>query len=70
MELHGREKQVRFYKNGSQIHNDMWDKIEAPKQSTEYKMSAPLLKPEGFSSVTNSASKKGSTKGGSGIKKR
>ncbi|KAL8101781.1 putative cyclic nucleotide-gated ion channel 14 [Apium graveolens] len=68
MELLGREKQVRFYKNGAQIHNDMWE--ESPKQSPEYKMSAPLLKPEGFSTIAYSAGKKGSTKGGSGIMKR
>lgn len=48
----------------------MWEKTEAPTQSPEYKMSAPLLKPEGFSTITNSAGKKGSTKVGSGIKKR
>ncbi|KAL1830531.1 hypothetical protein ACET3Z_000182 [Daucus carota] len=49
MELNGREKQVRFYSNGAQIHNDIWERTEAVNQSPEYKMSAPLLKTDGFS---------------------
>lgn len=48
----------------------MWEKTEATKQSPEYKMQAPLLKPEGFSFITISAGTKGRTNGGSGVKKR
>lgn len=48
----------------------MWEKTEATKQTPKYKMSAPLLKREGFSIITNSTGKKGRTHEGSGIKKR